>query len=78
MQKVPTLTRSTFKAQASKIKAILNESHMLNDSEQSSLLETVGLLMWLDQLGTKIDGGAQAIPEELYNQIFKGRTPTKA
>jgi hypothetical protein len=84
------ITRTSFKQQADVIAALLRTNPMINDSDKLSMNETVGVLIWLNQLQLQWEAESkpgsndeahqanQARLDSIYDKIFSGRKPAKA
>ena len=70
-------TKTPFKHQADVISGILRTNPILNDDEKASLNETVGILIWLNQLQVHWVDGGKGIPDPIQKQIFDERKPQR-
>lgn len=68
-------TKTPFKKQADIIAGIARTNPVMNDDEKASLMETVGVLTWLNQLQLHWKKGGEGTPDVIYERIFEGRKP---
>lgn len=69
-------TKTPFKKQADVLTQLLRTNPILNDEDKTSIQETVGVLIWLNQVQIHwVKNKTTDIPADLAAHIFEGRKP---
>lgn len=77
MAKDQKFTKTPFHKQSLVLNSVLANNANMGEEEKRSVRETVGALVWLNQLQLHWANGGEGVPEHIKAQLFDGRQPVK-